>query len=69
MTFSEFASKWGKDERFKGIESMRERERQFNDFIAELRKKEKEEKAVIREKVIEGEDQGNGVKELEFVVF
>jgi transcription elongation regulator 1 len=50
-TFSEFAQKYGKDERFKNIEKMRDRESLFNEFISDLRKKEREEKAAYREKV------------------
>lgn len=49
--FSDFASKYGKEARFKGIEKMRDREQLFNDFVGELRKKEKEEKNANREKV------------------
>lgn len=41
-TFSEFAMKYGKDERFKGIEKMKERESLFTEFVTELKKKEKE---------------------------
>jgi transcription elongation regulator 1 len=50
-TFSEFAQKCGKDERFKNIEKMRDRESLFNEFISDLRKKEREEKTAYREKV------------------
>ena len=50
-SFSDFASKHGKDERFKAIEKMRERESLFNDYVSELRKKEKAEKQAAREKV------------------
>lgn len=34
--------KYGKDERFKGIEKMKERESLFTEFVTELKKKEKE---------------------------
>jgi transcription elongation regulator 1 len=50
-SFGEFAQTYGKDERFRNIEKMRERESLFNDFISDLRKKEREEKAASREKV------------------
>lgn len=50
-SFSEFASKYGKDERFKGIEKMRERESIFSDYCSDLRRKEKEEKSSQKEKV------------------
>ena len=50
-SFSDFASKYGKDERFKGIEKMRDREGLFSDYVNELRRKEKEEKSSQKEKV------------------
>ena len=52
-TFSEFASKYSKDERFKNIEKMRERESLFDEFILEVRRREKEEKAAKREQVMD----------------
>ncbi|KAJ8896312.1 hypothetical protein PR048_001656 [Dryococelus australis] len=48
-SFSDFAQKHGKDERFKNIEKMRERESLFNEFLLEVRKREKEEKVMRRE--------------------
>ena len=48
-SFSEFASKNGKDDRFKGIEKRSERENMFNEFMSNLRRKEKEERAAKRE--------------------
>ncbi|XKL64051.1 hypothetical protein PGB90_004137 [Kerria lacca] len=50
-SFSEFAAKYAKDERFKSIEKMRERESLFNEFILEVRKREKEEKTHKREQI------------------
>ena len=50
-SFGDFADKYAKDSRFKNIEKMRDRENLFNDFISDLRKKEREEKAASREKV------------------
>ena len=50
-SFSDFASKYGKDERFKAIEKMREREALFSDFVSDVRRKEKEEKSQQKEKV------------------
>ena len=50
-SFGEFAQTYSRDERFKNIEKMRERETLFNDFMSDLRKKEREEKAASREKV------------------
>merc|ERR1712173_244903 len=52
--FSDFANKYGKDERFKGVEKMRDRESHFNEYLSELRKKEKEER-IAREKLIRKE--------------
>ncbi|CAB3367370.1 Hypothetical predicted protein [Cloeon dipterum] len=48
-TFSDFAQKHGKDERFKNIEKMRERESLFNEYIVEVRRKEKDDKKQRRE--------------------
>ncbi|XP_050536238.1 transcription elongation regulator 1 [Daktulosphaira vitifoliae] len=48
-SFSEFSSKNSKDERYKSIEKSREREGLFNEYMLELRKIEKEEKAARRE--------------------
>ena len=50
-TFSEFSTKYTKDDRYKAVEKLRDRETYFQDFIAEMRKKEKEEKAKEKEKV------------------
>ncbi|GAB1600307.1 transcription elongation regulator 1-like isoform X2 [Argonauta hians] len=50
-SFSDFATKYGKEERFKGIEKMRERESMFSDYVSELRKKEKEEKSSQKERL------------------
>ena len=41
-SFSEFASKYGRDERFKSIEKMKEREQLFTEHLAELRKRSKQ---------------------------
>lgn len=50
-SFSEFTSKHGRDERYKGIDKARDRETYFNEYLAELRKKEKEEKDKAREQM------------------
>ncbi|XP_067928748.1 transcription elongation regulator 1-like isoform X2 [Watersipora subatra] len=50
-SFSDVASKFAKDERFKAIEKMRERESIFNEYLSDLRKKEKEERILQKEKV------------------
>lgn len=49
-TFSDFAQRYGKDEHFKIIEKMKERESMFNDFLQDLRRKERDERSVHREK-------------------
>lgn len=49
--FSEFAMKYGKDDRFKGIEKMKDRENLFVEFMAELKKKEKENSKMKQDKV------------------
>ncbi|XP_001847600.2 transcription elongation regulator 1 [Culex quinquefasciatus] len=50
-SFSEFAQRYGKDDRFKVIEKIRERESLFNEFIVEVRKREKEDKQNRREQI------------------
>ena len=50
-SFSDFAAKYSKEERFKGIEKMRDRESLFNDFVQEVRRKEREESRSLKEKV------------------
>merc|ERR1712018_1112929 len=43
-TYSEFANKYSKDDRFKGIEKSRERESLFNEYMIEVKKKDREER-------------------------
>lgn len=43
--------KYGKDVRFKGVEKMKERENLFTEFMAELKKKDKENLKVKQDKV------------------
>lgn len=50
-SFSDFAQKYARDERFKGVDKMRERESLFNEYLIEVRRKEKEEKFQKREAV------------------
>ena len=50
ITFSEFSSHYAKDERFKAIEKMKDRESMFNDYLSDLRKQEKEDKYAEKEK-------------------
>ncbi|XP_072390987.1 transcription elongation regulator 1 [Diabrotica undecimpunctata] len=50
-SFSDFAQKFAKDEKFKGVEKMRERESLFNEYLIEVRKREKDEKNQRREQV------------------
>ncbi|XP_063543558.1 transcription elongation regulator 1-like isoform X3 [Cydia strobilella] len=48
-SFNEFSSKHGRDERFKGIDKPRDRVTYFNEHVAELRKREKDDKERKRE--------------------
>ncbi|XP_032885877.1 transcription elongation regulator 1 isoform X2 [Amblyraja radiata] len=50
-TFSDFASKFGKDFRFKAIEKMKDRESMLIEFIASMRKREKEDSKSRTEKI------------------
>ncbi|XP_077052122.1 transcription elongation regulator 1 isoform X2 [Siphateles boraxobius] len=50
-TFSEFAAKHSKDPRFKAIEKMKDRETMFTEFMAALRKKDKDDSKNKVEKV------------------
>lgn len=43
--------KYGKDSRFKVIEKVRERESLFNEYIVEVRRKEKEDKLNKKDQV------------------
>uniref|UniRef100_A0A336LIW6 CSON011127 protein n=1 Tax=Culicoides sonorensis TaxID=179676 RepID=A0A336LIW6_CULSO len=50
-SFDDFAKKYAKEEHFRAIEKMRERESLFNEYIVEVRKREKEEKHQKKEQV------------------
>lgn len=50
-SFSEFSSRYARDERFKAIEKMKEREQLFNDYLNDLRKHDKEKKYEEKEKL------------------
>jgi len=50
-SFTDFSIKYARDERFKCIEKMKERESLFNEYQSDLRKQEKEEKYAEREKL------------------
>ena len=50
-SFNDFASKHGKDERYRGVDKLRDREDLFKEFVSELRRKEKEESKEKKEKV------------------
>ena len=41
-SFSEFASKYSRDERFKSIEKMKEREQLFSEYLSELKRRSKQ---------------------------
>ncbi|VDP84331.1 unnamed protein product [Echinostoma caproni] len=49
-SFGDFSTKYQKDERFKAIDKARDRESMFQDFLSELRKREKDEKHREKEK-------------------
>uniref|UniRef100_A0A095A836 Transcription elongation regulator 1 n=1 Tax=Schistosoma haematobium TaxID=6185 RepID=A0A095A836_SCHHA len=49
-SFGDFTSKFSKDDRFKAIEKSRDREAMFQDYLVELRKREKEDKHREKEK-------------------
>lgn len=51
ITYSELSQKHGKDSRFRNIERSRDREAYFNEYITELKKKEREDKEKQKEKV------------------
>lgn len=51
-SFSDFVQKHGKDVRYRNIEKNRERESLFDEFIMEIRKREREEKNSKSEQVI-----------------
>lgn len=50
-SFTEFCSRYSRDERYRGIDKMRERENLFNDYLSELRRREKDEKHQKKEQV------------------
>lgn len=41
-SFADFVQKFSKDDRFKGVEKSRDREGLFNEFILEVRRREKD---------------------------
>lgn len=51
-TYYDFSQKYGKDTRFRNIERSRDRESYFNEFISDLKKREREDKEKSKEKVI-----------------
>lgn len=50
-SFSEFCQRFGKDERYKAIEKVRERESLFNEYLLDVRRREKEDKQLKKEQV------------------
>lgn len=50
-SFDDFAKKYSREDHFRAIEKMRERESLFNEYIVEVRKREKEEKHQKKEQV------------------
>lgn len=53
-SFSEFSQRNAKEERYRAIEKVRERESLFNEFIVEVRRREKEDKQLRKEQVCFG---------------
>lgn len=51
MNFSDFAAKNAKDERYRSIEKMRDREALFNEYMTDFRKNERERLKIRDEKV------------------
>lgn len=51
-TFLDFCSKFSRDEKFKAVEKMKERESLFNEFITDLRKRAKMDTKTAHEQVI-----------------
>ena len=58
-SFSDFSLKYSRDDRFKGIDKMREREVMFNDFITDHRRREKDDKSNQRDRVSVGVAHGS----------
>lgn len=52
MTFSDFAAKHGKHEAFKAIDKMKDRETLFNEYLTDLKKKDKETTKTRHDKVM-----------------
>ncbi|XP_061386519.1 transcription elongation regulator 1-like [Musca vetustissima] len=50
-SFSDFCQRYGKDERYKAIEKPRERESLFNEYLLDVRRREKEEKQMKKEQI------------------
>ncbi|XP_065370145.1 transcription elongation regulator 1 [Calliphora vicina] len=50
-SFSDFCQRFGKDERYKAIEKVRERESLFNEYLLDVRRREKEEKQQKKEQI------------------
>lgn len=53
-SFSEFSQRNAKEEHYRAIEKVRERESLFNEFIVEVRRREKEDKQLRKEQVCFG---------------
>ncbi len=51
MSYSELSQKYSRDERYKSVEKSRERESYFSEYIAELKKKERDVRKQERDKV------------------
>ena len=50
VTFAEIATRYAKDERLRGIEKLKDRELLYNEYVAELRKQDKDDKQAEKER-------------------
>ncbi|GAV01313.1 hypothetical protein RvY_12047 [Ramazzottius varieornatus] len=50
-SFTDFSAKYGKDERYRNIERMKDREQLFDDFTHELKRREREKRIAEQEKI------------------
>ena len=51
VSFGDFTARYSRDERYKAIEKLKDRESLFNDYMSDLRKQEKEDKYAEKEKM------------------
>lgn len=51
MSYNELSQKYSRDERYKSVEKSRDRESYLSEYIAELKKKEKDARKMEKDKV------------------